>query len=229
MSPHLRSRAALAAVMLAGVLALAGCAVAPVRAPPPAVVSSAERDAAMAAQGAREAALALHPDWRLEGRVALTNNGRGGSGRLEWQQRGGDFSVGLSAPVTRQGWRLSGRQGDVVLEGLDGGPHRGTDAATVLREATGWEIPVGALASWVRGARAGGDSVPMDGSMDVGPAELEFSADGRLVRLRQQGWTLDYADWQPQPDGLDLPMRISASRDAARVRLVVDAWDDASP
>jgi outer membrane lipoprotein LolB len=224
MSAHPRSRAALAAVMFAGVLALAGCAVAPMRAPPPVVLSPAEHDAAMAAQAAHEAALALHPDWRLEGRVALTNNGRGGSGRLEWQQHGGDFSVELSAPVTRQGWRLSGREGDVVLEGLDGGPRRGTDAATLLREATGWEIPVGALASWVRGARAG-VSAPTGGSR----AELEFAADGRLIRLHQDGWTLDYADWQARPDGTVLPMRISASRDAARVRLVVDAWGDGSP
>ena len=217
MSPHRRSRPALAAALLTGVLSLAGCMVAPVRAPAPAGLSPAERDAAMAALAAREAALALHATWRLEGRVALTNNGRGGSGRLEWQQHGGDFSVELSAPVTRQGWRLSGREGDVVLEGLEGGPRRGTDAAKVLRDATGWEIPVGALASWVRGARA-----------DDGPADLEFAADGQLVRLRQQGWTLDYADWQPQPAGFDLPMRVSASRDDARVRLVVDAWGDAS-
>ena len=218
MSAHPRSGPALAAALLAGLFALAGCTVAPVRAPPPAVLSSAARDAAMAAQAAHEAALARQPDWRLEGRVALTNNGRGGSGRLEWRQQGGEFSVALSAPVTRQGWRLSGREGDVVLEGLDGGPRRGTDAATLLREATGWEIPVGALASWVRGARAPGS-----------PADLEFAADGRLVRLSQDGWTLDYADWQPRPGGIDLPMRVSASRDAARVRLVVDAWGDASP
>lgn len=218
MSAHPRFRPVRVAAVLGGVLALAGCTVAPVRAPPPAVLSAAERDAAMAAQAGREGALALHPDWRLEGRVALSNNGRGGSGRLEWQQHGGDFSVELSAPVTRQGWRLSGREGDVVLEGIDGGPRRGTDATTVLREATGWEVPVGALASWVRGARAPGS-----------PAQLEFSADGRLVHLYQDGWTLDYADWQARPDGSVLPMRISASRDAARVRLVVDAWGDGSP
>lgn len=223
MSADPRFRPALAAAALTGVLALAGCAVAPVRAPPPAVLSPVERDAALAAQAARETALALHPEWRLEGRVALTNDGRGGSGRLEWQQHGGDFSVELSAPVTRQGWRLSGREGDVVLEGLEGGPRHGADAATLLRDATGWEIPVGALASWVRGGRAGG--APADGAS----ADLEFSADGRLVRLHQDGWTLDYADWRPQPGGIDLPMRISASRDTARVRLVVDAWGAGAP
>lgn len=203
-----------ATVALLAAFALAGCVTAPVRAPLP----PAQRAAALEAQAIREAWLAAHPDWRLEGRVALSNGSRGGSGRLEWAQRNGRFSVELSAPVTRQGWRLSGEAGDAVLEGLEGGPRRGPDAATLLREATGWEIPVDALAAWVRGARAGDT-----------PAELEFSADGRLARLRQDGWILDYADWRPQPDGMALPMRVTASRDPARVRLVVDAWGAPSP
>lgn len=206
-------------VALAVTLAGSGCAVAPVRAPALVVLAPAEREAAMAAQAAREEALARRPDWNLEGRIALTNAGRGGSGRLDWRQHGAAFSVELSAPVTRQGWRLSGREGDVLLEGLDGGPRRGADAAALLRDATGWEIPVDALASWVRGAHAGG----------AGAAELDFAADGRLARLRQDGWTLDYADWRGQPDGPDLPMRITASRDTARVRLVVDAWGAGAP
>lgn len=206
------------AATLGALLALAGCAVAPVRAPAPVALPPAERAAAMDAQAAREAALSRQPDWHLDGRVALTNDGRGGSGRLAWEQHGAGFSVELGAPVTRQSWRLSGRDGDVLLEGLDGGPRRGTDPAALLRETTGWEIPVASLSAWVRGARATG-----------GPAQLEFSADGRLVRLTQSGWTLDYTDWRPQPGGIDLPMRVTASRDTARVRLVVDAWGEAAP
>jgi outer membrane lipoprotein LolB len=203
-------RATLAAVLAIGFAALAGCAVAPVRTPP---LPPAEQAAAVARQQAREAALAAMPDWHLEGRVALTNGTRGGSGRLEWTQRGPAFEVVLSAPVTRQGWRLAGGPGDARLEGLEGGTRHGADAAALLREATGWEIPVAALSRWVRGARAPG-----------GDARLAFSADGRLARLEQDGWTLDYADWRPQAGGIELPMRVTASRDPARVRLVVDAW-----
>jgi outer membrane lipoprotein LolB len=197
---------------------LAGCASVAPRAPLP----PAERAAAMTRQDAREAALAASPDWNLAGRVALSNGGRGGSGRIEWRQRGGAFEVGLSAPLTRQGWRLSGDAGTALLEGLQGGPRRGPDPAALLREATGWEIPVEALVSWVRGARA-----PAGGA-----AQLEFDAGGQLARLQQDGWTLDYADWQPQPGaGPALPMRIDAVRGDARVRLVVDAWNapDAAP
>lgn len=202
-----------AAVLAA--LALAGCVVAPVRAPLP----PAQRAAAFAAQSARETWLAAHPDWRLEGRIALSNGSRGGSGRLEWEQHAARYVVELSAPVTRQGWRLSGDADHALLEGLDGGPREGPDATALLRGATGWDIPVDSLAGWVRGARAGD-----------APAELEFTADGRLVRIRQAGWTLDYADWQPGPDGgIELPMRITATRDASRVRLVVDAWDATVP
>jgi outer membrane lipoprotein LolB len=208
-------RRALAAT-LAATLVLAGCAVAPVR--PPATLPPAQHAAAMAAQAAREEVLADHRDWHLAGRVALTNDGRGGSGRIEWEQHGDGFSVQLGAPVTRQSWRLSGREGDVLLEGMDGGPRRGTDPTALLREATGWEIPVARLSGWVRGARSGD-----------GPATLGFSADGRLARLVQAGWTLDYADWQAQPDGFVLPMRVTASRGTARVRLVVDAWGETAP
>lgn len=200
--------------VLAAMLALTGCVVTPVRAPLP----PAQRAAALDAQATREAWLAAHPDWRLEGRVALSNGSRGGSGRLEWEQREDHYAVALSAPVTRQGWRLSGDAGGATLEGLDGGPRSGPDASLLLRETTGWEIPVEALASWVRGARAGD-----------APAALDFSADGRLLQLRQAGWTLDYAGWQPQPGGIELPMRVTATREAARVRLVVDAWDGGAP
>lgn len=197
---------------------LAGCATVAPRAPLP----PAERAAAMSRQEVREAALAASPDWSLTGRVALSNGGRGGSGRIEWRQRGAAFEVGLSAPVTRQGWRLSGDGGTAVLEGLEGGPRRGPDPAALLRAATGWEIPVEALASWVRGARAPA----------AGAAQLEFDGAGQLARLQQDGWTLDYDDWRTQPGAAPaLPMRIDAVRGTARVRLLVDAWKaaDADP
>ena len=200
-----------AAIVACAAILLAGCATIAPRAP----LSAAERGAALARQQEREAALGGQADWNLAGRVALSNGTRGGSGRIEWRQRGAQFEVSLSAPVTRQGWRLTGGAGSARLEGLDGGPRSGGDPQALLRDATGWEIPVAALASWVRGARA-----PAGGA-----AELQFGGDGRLARLQQDGWTLDYAGWQLQPGlGVELPMRVTAERDSARIRLVVDSW-----
>jgi len=79
---------------------------------------------------------------------------------------------------------------------------------------------VAALASWVRASAAEG----------LPDAVLEFGADGRLARITQAGWTIDYASWQLQPGlGVELPLRLTASRDAAKVRLAIDGWQQDAP
>jgi len=166
-------------------------------------------------QAGREAALATRPDWSLQGRVALSNGRDGGSGRIDWQQQGGRYTVALSAPITRQSWRLSGDAGGARLEGLDGGPREGPDPALLLREATRWEIPVAALADWVRGLPAP--------AAEHGPARIAYGPDGRVAGIEQGGWTIAYTDWAPV-DGIELPVRLDARRGEASVRLVVDAW-----
>ena len=197
--------------LLATLGLLAACAARPVRAPGPSLPAAA----AQARQAARDAALAAQPQWTLQGRVAVSNGQRGGSGRIDWRQEGARYEVALSAPVTRQSWRLVGGDGDVRLEGLEGGPRVGSDATALLQQATGWVIPVDALAAWVRGSRA-----PAHGE-----AAVDYGADGELASLRQDGWTLQYRDWRPQPGvSVPLPHWVEATRGDARVRLVVDAW-----
>ena len=189
------------------VLALAGCATPRVVAPLP------PTEASLARLAEREQALAARPDWGLDGRIAVSNSRDAGSGRIEWRQAGARFDIALTAPITRQGWRLTGEPGRATLDGLPGGVREGTDAESLLREATGWQIPVRSLPRWVRGLRA-----------DPAGAVVQFGADGRLARLAESGWTIDYT-W---PSALDaaLPARIEARRDDARVRLVVDRWTD---
>src|SRR5690606_19252222 len=194
-------------------LLLAGCAAHTARKAPPVAA-----DAELATQLAREAVLLDDPDWSLAGRVALANGDRGGSGRLEWRQGVDRYSVALSAPLTRQSWRLTVDQGGATIEGLDGGPRHGLEASALLLRSTGWQVPVEALPAWLRGARAPG----------LGEATLQFGPDGRLQRMVQGGWTIDYANWR-LPDeadgGIAMPHRMEAVREDARVRLVVDAWD----
>ena len=172
--------------------------------------------AAQARQAEREAALRPVSDWSLEGRIAVSNDGKGGSGRIDWTQRGQAYAVSLSAPVTRQSWRLSAGPDGARLEGVEGGPRSGPDAQQLLLEATGWAIPVGALSDWVRGLRAEA----------AGPARMEFEATGRLARLHQGGWVIDYV-WPDASDasaGPVLPRRLDARQGEARVRLLVDTW-----
>lgn len=178
------------------------------------VVADSVPDAQARAQlEQRERTYAALGQWGLEGRIAISNARDAGSGRIEWRQSGPRFDVTLTAPVTRQGWRLSGEPGHATLDGLPGGPREGSDAESLLREATGWDIPVRSLPYWVRGLRA-----------DPRSAVVQFGPGGRLSRLSEAGWTIDYT-W-PADTTADAPSRIEARRADARVRLVVDRWTD---
>lgn len=212
-------RAAAAALAFASALVLAGCA----SLPPPAAVGDAAAGAAAQRQRARALGLAdgdcAAPAWTLVGRVALSNGRRGGSGRIEWTQAAGVQQLRLSAPVTRQGWVLDITADGAELRGGAAEPLRDTDPARLLRDATGWEVPVAALGCWVRGAAA-----PMPGAA----ARIDYGPDLLPRRIVQAGWTVEYGGWTSSgadPGALPLPVRVEVRRGNSRVRLVVDHWE----
>lgn len=191
---------------------LSGCAMQSVRPTVPSVTTAN----AQALQAARVETLATHQQWALQGRIALSNGRDGGSGRIDWHQ-GLTTVIELSAPVTRQSWRLSAGEDFAQLDGLEGGARKGNDPESLLRDATGFVIPVAALASWVRGAAAASLPSPI----------LRFGSDGHLSQLQQGGWTIDYSDWRMQPAlGIVLPHRLNAGQGDAKVRLVIDQWQN---
>ena len=192
-------------LLLSLVLVVAACVPPPVRRAPDAAL--------MQAQVARETALMARPDWSLSGRIAISDGKDGGSGRIDWKQHGADFDIRLSAPVTRQSWRLVREGGRVRLEGLEGGTLEGTDAEALLYQALGWMVPVDALASWARGVRASSD------------AQLEFGADGLPSLLTEDGWSVEYRAWDAGGDP-PRPKKVFAAQGESKVRLSVDHWDD---
>src|SRR3546814_10176167 len=77
------------------------------------------------------------PALSFSGRVALSGGSRGGgTGRIEWQQAGDRYRVTLSAPVSRQSWRLSGDDEPATIEGIPGGPRSDTDVERLKRKST---------------------------------------------------------------------------------------------
>ena len=193
-------------------LVLAACAGRTVRPSlPPEQVAGAELR-----QIAREQRLRQQEVWSLVGRIAVSTDGNGGSGRIEWRQDGPRFAFALSAPVTRQSWRLTGDAAQARLEGLEGGTRHGPDPRQLLVDATGWDIPVVALADWVRGVR----------SAKLEPARVVYGADGRPAQIVQGGWQVDYVwpDTSPADDTEVMPTRVDAQQGGARVRLLVDQW-----
>jgi outer membrane lipoprotein LolB len=197
--------------------ALGGCATTSTRSPPPLT-----GDALAEKINERRAWLSQIEQWSFSGRAAIRNGKQGGSGRIEWTQYDvRRYRVALSAPVTRQSWTLEGDLHSEAgrLEGLEGGPREGEFAEELLREATGWEVPLQQIGHWVRGAPA--PTYPVE--------SVEYDEQGRLARLDQAGWIVRYTQWRPGPSGQpDLPVQIEAESGDARVRLAIDEWTFAS-
>lgn len=199
-SPSRAPRARFVATLF-GIVLLAGCAA-------PRVKPDAEL---LARQSERERALAAQRDWQLAGRLGVSNGHDGGSGSLEWKQDGDTFRFSVHAPVTGKTWVLSGDAHRVVLDGLRDRPIEGGDAAALLERELGWHVPVAQLTEWVRGARAHGD------------ARIEFRSDGLPAVIEQDGWKIEYPDYD-RALSPPLPRKIFASRGDYRVRLSVSQW-----
>ncbi|KRA32904.1 outer membrane lipoprotein LolB [Rhodanobacter sp. Root627] len=166
----------------------------------------------LAAQHARERALAPVDRWVLQGRLGVSNGSDGGSGSFSWSQDGDHYEFVLRAPVTGKSFRLSGDNHGALMEGLDGGPIRGRDAESLMHRALGWDVPLSDLRAWVLGLRA-----------DSGPAELTFGEDRLPATLLQDGWSVDYREWDTsrQPP---LPKKLYAAKPPYKVKLVIESW-----
>lgn len=163
-------------------------------------------------QEQREKALVDTDHWTLEGRLSVSNGKDSGSGGLTWRQDGEHYEFTVRAPVTGRSFRLTGGPGGAELEGLDGGTRHGPDAESLMAGAVGWQIPMSELKRWVLGLRA-----------DGGPADIAFGADKLPSRIVQNGWTVDYRQWDAarQPA---MPVRVFAEKAPFKVRLSIEAW-----
>jgi outer membrane lipoprotein LolB len=169
--------------------------------------------ALLGAQLAREKALAGADRWVLQGRLGVSNGRDGGSGSFSWTQDGENYEFVLRGPaISGMNFRLSGNPDGALLEGLDTGPVRGPDAEALMHKALGWEVPLRDLRAWVLGLRA-----------DSGPAELSFGEDRLPSLLQQDGWAVDYRQWDDtrQPP---LPSKVFATKSPYKVKLSIESW-----
>lgn len=152
-------------------------------------------------------------DWTLSARIAAHNEDDGWNGKLHWQQGKDTFQVSFNAPFGQGGLQLDGNPQRVEMRTSDGQVTVGTDAESLLQKF-GWQLPLNSLRYWVRG-------VPVPGS-EMAPV-LFFDEAGRLARLRQSPWDIEYPAYR-LADGLMLPRKIYLENGDLNVRLVIDRW-----
>ncbi len=151
--------------------------------------------------------------WELKGAMAVKAENTGGQARMDWQQHDANtFRLVLTGPVGSGRAEIIGQSAHVVLTQSDGQVFEAPSAQALLLSRLGWDVPVAYLYYWMRG-------IP---SPDL-TADVQFDEFNHLTRLTQAGWTIHY-DRYTRLGGLDVPAKLTATRDNVRVKFVIQQW-----
>ena len=153
----------------------------------------------------------------LVGRVAVTFDGRNFSSGLRWQHVEERDEIWLMTPTGQALAHMLADASGATLTGSDQQTYRAADVESLTRRALGWELPVSRLAWWVRGEAVPGGST----------GEAVRDQRGRLVRLAQDGWIINFV--QSPAEEARLPQRLELAREGHQIRLVIDSWRSDSP
>lgn len=166
----------------------------------------------------RKAALSTLQTWHIVGRVSVTSEQEGWHATLNWVQQGSAYSIDLIGPLGQGRLRITSDGQNVQLRTSDGKVFHAMDADQLLEETLGLRIPVNGLVYWVRGLPD-----PLQANVLAGDSQ------GRLTRLEQNGWVIDYLRYGQQAPELELPTRIRAHQDAWTVQMVIKNWNLIAP
>jgi outer membrane lipoprotein LolB len=112
----------------------------------------------------------------------------------------------------RGAWRLEADEMGAVLTQSDGEILRSDTVDELVREQLGNEVPVSALAWWIRGLAAPGK-----------PQRLVLDEGGRPTGLSQEGWQIEFERYRDFA-GQQLPQRITARQGEWTIKLAIREW-----
>lgn len=151
--------------------------------------------------------------WSLSGKLAISNDAEGGSGKLQWRESRDYTRMDFHGTLGRGAWRLEAGGSGARLELADGSTFEDRTVDQLVRDQVGWEIPVESLSWWVRGLAAPGD-----------PESYRYDKNGNLVRLIQDGWAIEYGNYRTFGE-FEMPVRVTAQRADWKVKLIVRRWE----
>ena len=143
----------------------------------------------------------------LSGRIAVRYGNEAFSGNLAWRHAGSADELLITSSLGAGVARLVRDGEDIVLTTAEPREYRGSDAEALTEQVLGFRVPVAGLADWVRG-RPGRNA-----------SNVQHGDDGRLRSLEQDGWRVDYLEYQDR-----LPSRMRLTYPGIELRLAISQW-----
>jgi outer membrane lipoprotein LolB len=151
--------------------------------------------------------------FQAAGRLSVRHGVDALAANFHWHHDGDRDELDLASPLGQTIARLSGGPGGVALSTADGRLVTAADWPELTARALEWALPVDGLAFWIQG-------VPRSGA----PFAVEPAPGGGPSVLRQDGWTIVYQAFAPDPAGVSRPARMTLSYPDVELRLAVDTW-----
>lgn len=155
--------------------------------------------------------------WDVSGRLAIKGLSKGVSGGFRWTQASANYEVQLRGPFGRILAVATVDEQGATFTRAGQAPVYAPDADRLFARYTDYAVPVAALHYWLRGLPAPDEEY-----------RHELDDAGRLIGLRQLGWTLTYTRYQ-NVDGMDLPAKFTALNQGLTLRFVLSDWHLAPP
>lgn len=161
---------------------------------------------------ARQARIIPIDHFTLQARVS-SGGIFGVKGNLNWTQKGEAFDMRVAGPFGIGAASITGSGRNVEIKTAKG-VFKTADPEGDIKRKLGWSFPITHLRYWALGVAAPGS-----------PAEVEPDAAGRPETLEQDGWSLEYQEWQTA-GALELPRKFTVANDEVTIKVVIDAWSD---
>ena len=192
-----------AVAVMAALLSSAGC-----RSLPPAAVVGPGADAPWPEQ---RAALEKLDRYGLTGRVAVAAQGQGFSASLRYHQQPQGSNLALDGPLGIGGLRVDIAGDDIAIATSRGEKLDGQAARDELERRLGFQLPLAELRWWLLGIPAPGEHT------------LNQGGSGEIRDFTQNGWRVSI-NARAAGLGFALPQRLTAEREGARLKLLVENW-----
>jgi outer membrane lipoprotein LolB len=160
----------------------------------------------------RQTQLSRLASFHLKGAMAVKRADKGFSASLDWQQTANHFRVRMYGPLGAGQIIISGGPGKVELRNAKKERFLAQDINTLVYQQTGWHLPIADLLYWVRGIPVG--NLPKQQTLD------QYQ---RLATLKQQGWLVQYLQYQARGP-VDLPRRLVLTKGDMKLKLVLTSW-----
>jgi len=148
--------------------------------------------------------------WDISGKIGITTPNESVAGFIEWQQKGEDFDIYVSGPLSVGSTRIQGNVASISLT-HDGKTVQGINPQKLIYQELGWFFPIENLAYWLKGKVA-----------PYSQASTQLNDNDQLSVIKQDQWQIEYLRYD---DFYQLPQRIRISQGQWKFLIVIKHWN----